>query len=250
MRTLTSSFNGGKCYNPNLGLVTKVRVCKGAGQMGRPIVTFHAPGGVGECEEWTPTLPSELPLWTFESSENDCRDQNPLDWRITYINEKLLEHKFLKWARMTHLDTSNTSYGQKKGWESNCQFDSQPLKVKNRPNFLGFWWHATYIWKALNEGYNFSPHLISIRGLHTKLWAPKVVGIPTLGILGLPFGSPGTKWHLDVGPVAKHKVYYKGGGLWWVLWICVCLWFVCAPKVLQLCTNQFVVWFVQVCVSN
>jgi hypothetical protein len=33
---------------------------------------------------------------------------------------------------------------------------------------------------------------------------------------------------------------------WWILWICVCPWFVRAPKVLQLCTNQLVwfVWFV------
>jgi hypothetical protein len=36
-----------------------------------------------------------------------------------------------KLACMTHLDTSNISYGQKKGHESNCQFDSRPLKVKN-----------------------------------------------------------------------------------------------------------------------
>jgi hypothetical protein len=33
-------------------------------------------------------------------------------------------------------------------------------------------------------------------------------------ILGLPLGSPRTKWHLDAGPVARHIVYYKkeGGG--------------------------------------
>ncbi len=35
-----------------------------------------------------------------------------------------------------HLDTSNTSQGQKKGRESNWQFDSRPLKVENRPDFL------------------------------------------------------------------------------------------------------------------
>jgi hypothetical protein len=34
----------------------------------------------------------------------------------------------------------------------------------------------------------------------------------TLGISGLPFGSPRTKCHLGVGPMAKHKVYYKGEG--------------------------------------
>jgi len=38
------------------------------------------------------------------------------------------------------------------------------------------------------------------------------VGVPSLGISGLPFGSPKTKCHLDVGLVEKHKVYYKGEG--------------------------------------
>jgi len=31
-------------------------------------------------------------------------------------------------------------------------------------------------------------------------------------ISGLPFGSPGTKCHLNVGFVERHKVYYKGEG--------------------------------------
>jgi hypothetical protein len=61
----------------------------------------------------------------------------------------------LNWAHMTHLDTSNTSYGQKKGRESNWQFDSRSQKVRNRPNFLVCRWRATYCWKALDEGYNF-----------------------------------------------------------------------------------------------
>jgi hypothetical protein len=39
-------------------------------------------------------------------------------------------------------------------------------------------------------------------------------------------------------------------GSWWVWWVRVCPWLVLAPKVLKLCTNQLVVWFVQVCVSN
>jgi hypothetical protein len=110
---------------------------------------------------------------------------------------------------MTHLDTSNTSYGQKKGWKSIWQFNIRPLKVNKHPNFLAFRWRAIYCWKALNEGYNFILNIIAIRGLHAKLWAPKVAGISTLGILGLPFG---TKCHLGVGPMARHKVYYKGEG--------------------------------------
>ncbi len=33
-----------------------------------------------------------------------------------------------------------------------------------------------------------------------------------MGISGLPFGSCGTKCHLDVGLEERHKVYYKGEG--------------------------------------
>jgi hypothetical protein len=38
------------------------------------------------------------------------------------------------------------------------------------------------------------------------------MGVPIVGISGLPFGSLGTKWHLGVGPMARHRVYYKGEG--------------------------------------
>jgi hypothetical protein len=113
---------------------------------------------------------------------------------------------------MAQLDTSNTSYGQKKGRGSNWQFDSRPLKVKNHPDFLMCKWHATYFWKALHEGYNFGLNFISIGGLKTKLWASRVTRVPTLGISRLSLGTLGTKCHLGVGHVAKHKVYYKGKG--------------------------------------
>jgi hypothetical protein len=38
------------------------------------------------------------------------------------------------------------------------------------------------------------------------------MGVLTLGISGLPLGSPGTKCHLGASLVAMHKVYYKGEG--------------------------------------
>jgi len=62
------------------------------------------------------------------------------------------------------------------------------------------------IGKALEKGYNFASNLISMGSLHTKLYDPKVVGVPTLGISGLPFGSPRTKCHLDVGLVERHII--------------------------------------------
>ncbi len=82
-------------------------------------------------------------------------------------------------------------------------------KVGNRPDFLMCKWRATYCWKALSEGYNVLLDLTSIGGLHTKLWASKVMRIPILGILGLPSGSLKTKWHLGVGPVVTTPLWAK-----------------------------------------
>jgi hypothetical protein len=143
------------------------------------------------------------------------------------------------------------------GRESNWQFNSQPLKVGNQPNFRACkwcvcrWrvcrWCVTYRWKALDEGYNFASDFISIRGLHAKLWRPKVKGVSTLAIWGLPLGSPERKSHLDVGPVERCRVYYKGEGGGFpqvrvvVSLVCPCCsWLVLAPKVPQLCTNHLV----------
>jgi hypothetical protein len=190
------------------------------------------PGVQKSVREWTLTLPSELPFWKLESQwtlkfwEGDFMGQNPLEYNVLYIIRKILKHRCPKWACTTHLDIWNTSYSQKKGRESNWQFDSQPLRVRNRPDFLACRWCTTYCWKALNEEYNFALDFISIGGLHTKLWAFKVTKVPTLGISRLASGSPMTKCHLGAGPVARHKIYYKGEGRgfpqirpWWILWV-------------------------------
>jgi hypothetical protein len=50
-----------------------------------------------------------------------------------------------------------------------------------------------YLWKVLDEGYNFALNFISIGGLHTKLRAPKVAKVPNVRISGFPLGSLGTK---------------------------------------------------------
>jgi hypothetical protein len=82
------------------------------------------------------------------------------------------------------------------------------------------------------------------------------VGVPIVRILGLPLQSPKTKGHLDVAPVKRCRIYYKGeGGGFPQVWAVVslvsmrCPWFILAPKVLQLCTNHLVLvlcWFVWV----
>jgi hypothetical protein len=163
---------------------------------------------------------------------------------VLYIIEKILKRKCLKWARVAHVDIWNTSYGQKKGRESNCQFDSRPEKVENRPDLFVFRQRATYCWKALDESYNFAFNRTSIWGLLAKLWGSKVARVPVGGIYAR---VPGEKSHLDVGPVERSRVYYKGEGGGFpqvqavVSLVCLCCpWLVLAPKVLQLCTNHFV----------
>jgi hypothetical protein len=50
-----------RCRNPNLGLTTKARACKVAGQEGSLGVTSHAPGSAKECEGMNP----HTPKWTL-----------------------------------------------------------------------------------------------------------------------------------------------------------------------------------------
>jgi hypothetical protein len=118
-------------------------------------------------------------------------------------------------------------------------------------------WCVTYHWKALDEGYNFDSNLISIKGLHRKLCAPKVTWISTLGILGLPLENLRTKCHLDADHVGMHRVYYKGEGDGFPQVRVVvnfvnpsCPRFVLAPKMFQLGINQLVFGFVHVRVNS
>jgi hypothetical protein len=113
------------------------------------------------------------------------QNQNSLDWKVHFIIGKILEPKCLEWVRMIHLNTFNTSYGQKKGKESNCKFDSQPLEVRNRPNLVTCRWRAIYRFKTFDEDYNFYLDLISIKSLQKKLWASKVTRIPISRIFRL-----------------------------------------------------------------
>ncbi len=101
---------------------------------------------------------------TPENLELDCRGQNTLHQGVLNINEKVLKCRCPKWPRMTHLDICGPSYGQKNGRESNWQFDSRPLKVRNRPLPDVCRRSATWHWKALEKGYNFGLDLTPIGG--------------------------------------------------------------------------------------
>jgi hypothetical protein len=135
-----------------------------------------------------------------------------LHWGVFYTVGKVLKCKCPKWPRMSHLDICSTSYGRKKGRESNCQFDSRPLKVGNRPNSGACRWSVTHRWKALEESYNFGLKLILIWVQGKKLWAPKVSEVQTGIVSRLHFGSPRKKSHLDVSVIESCREYYMGEG--------------------------------------
>jgi len=61
MRTLTSSFSGGECRNPSLGLTTKAKGYRVVGQEGSPRVMPHALGSARECEGMDPHTPKGTP---------------------------------------------------------------------------------------------------------------------------------------------------------------------------------------------
>jgi hypothetical protein len=193
------------CRNPSLGLTTKARGCKVMGQERDPRA-LHMLSGVQRVWGNEPShsqVNSHVGSWsperTPESSKRNFRGQNSLPWRVFYIVEKLLKCRCLKWACIAHLDIWNTSYGQKKGQKSNWQFDSRPLKVKNRPNSLACRQRATYHWKTVNEGYNFALDGIAIGGRHKKLCALKVVS-PSCCNFGTPAWESRDKKPFGCGP--------------------------------------------------
>jgi len=126
---------------------------------------------------------------TPECLEFDNKAQNTSHWGVLGVIGKVLKRRYRKWPRIGHLDICSPSYGQKKGRESNWQFDSRPLKVGNRP-LLDVWIEsATRRWKDLNEGYNFGLDLVAIRLGSRELRAPKVPGLQP-GQFRDNFGTP------------------------------------------------------------
>jgi len=101
---------------------------------------------------------------TLECLDFDSRGQNTSDWGVLGVIGKFLKCRCPKWPCIGHLNIFSPSYGQKKGQESNWQFDSRPLKVRNRPLPNVCRWSAMRHWKALEESYNFGLDLTPIGG--------------------------------------------------------------------------------------
>jgi hypothetical protein len=130
---------------------------------------------------------------------------------------------------------------QKKSRESNWQFDSRLLKVKNRPDPGVCRWSAIHCWKVLIESYKFVLNLIPIGGLNkdydTAKWReskPKQFRDYSLGI-----SKQKAIWMWPLWRAAEYNIWGKvvaspESKLWWVLWIQSPPWLVLAPRVLQL----------------
>jgi hypothetical protein len=145
---------------------------------------------------------------------------------------KLPKCRCWKWHRMSHLNICSTSHGQKKGRESNWQFDSRPLKVENRPDPGVCRESATHRWKALKESYKFASDLIPI-GVSakkydlTKSW-DSILGVPGQKAIRMWVRRSNAE-NIIWGKVVASPEF----GPWWVLWVQGCPWLVLALKVLQ-----------------
>jgi hypothetical protein len=168
-----------------------------------------------EGEAHTPKSGKLESRGTLENSELDCRGQISSHLSVPGVIGKVLKFRCPKWPCIGHLDILSPSYGQKKGRESNWQFDSRPLKVRNRPFPNVRSGSATWRWKALFEGYKIGSDLVPIGGWGEELRSPKVPGVQTGAVSGLHFESPGKKSHSDATPVGECRVYYReyGGGI-------------------------------------
>jgi hypothetical protein len=65
----------------------------------------------------------------------------------------------------------------------------------------------------------------------------------------MPFGCD-PPWSDTKNIIRRKVVVSPKSGLWWVLWVRNCPWLVLAPKGPKLCTNQRVIWFAQIHVSD
>jgi hypothetical protein len=158
--------------------------------------------------------PNTWKSWDLESSGTpECsglnsKGQNTSHWSVLSVIEKVLKRKYWKCPRIGNSDICSPSYGQKKGRESNWQFDSTTKSRESIPS-----WHPIWVCDMALE--------ISQRGL--QLWFKphrdptlqsgvmviQSSGSPAGTISGLHFGSPGNLCHLDAPSVASCREYYK-----------------------------------------
>jgi hypothetical protein len=167
---------------------------------------------------WSPTLGKSEDLESFgtpECLELDNKAQNTSYWGVLGVIGKVLKRRCRKWPRIGHLDICSPSYGQKKGRESNWQFDSRPLKAGNRPLPDLRIESAYVVGKILTRATSLVQTSSRSDAAVGSYELPKSRDFTrdnfgTISRLqpGSP-GSPGKKWHSGVGAAESHRVYYR-----------------------------------------
>jgi hypothetical protein len=146
-----------------------------------------------------------------------ARGKTPCIGGVLGVIGKVLKRRYRKYPRILDLDISSPRYGQKKGRQSNWQFDSRPLKVGNRPSPDVRFGSTIRRWKDLNEGYNIGLDFVAIRGQGEELRPPKVPGVQNRDTW-VDFGTP-TLESREFVPFgcgcggASQSILY--GGWWW-----------------------------------
>jgi hypothetical protein len=212
----------------------------------------------GNCEVATHT--PENGTWESsgipENSKCDCRAQKTLHWGVLGTVGKVLKCRCPKWFCMSHLDICITSYGQKKGRESNCQVKLAVwLPTTKSRESIWFWlWCVQVKCDTLLESSRrelqlwFRPR--PDPNLGWRVMSVQSPGSPNRDSFGIPlWGVPRKKaiWMQVWRRTAETNIWRKvvaslESGLWWVKWIQGSPWLVLTPKGCKMSSNQLVGW--------
>jgi len=169
----------------------------------------------GQVWGWSPTLVKVGGLessGTPECLELDNKAQNTSHWGALGVIGKVLKRKCRKWPRISHSDICSPSYGQKKGRESNWQFDSRPLKVGNRPlPDVALKCACDTTLKSFRRKLQLWFRTLLDPSSGRGVMAVQSSGSPAGTVLGLHFESPNKMCHLDVASAISCKEYYRVG---------------------------------------
>jgi hypothetical protein len=149
---------------------------------------------------------------TPENLELKFKGQNTLHWSDIYINGKVLKCICPKLPCMCHLDMCSLCYGQKKGRESNWQFDSRPLKVGNRPDFRHLLKECNVVLESSRGELQlwFGPH--SSRRSKLGDMSSQSPGTPTRDSFGTPHWESREKepaWVCSSANTSSDKVFHQ-----------------------------------------
>jgi hypothetical protein len=207
------------CRNPSFGLATKAKGLQGCGPRGSPGVTSETPGSVGECEgvslhtpKAIPTLGEGVPVDSRNFRDRFEGSKFNFLWRFLYHWKALgtlmpemgshcsfehLKHKLWPKERAGSRIASLTP-NQKKS-----RIDPIYLATDDVPHTIGkLSMRATTLLQIALRSEVYS----------RSYGVPKSRESRLAGFRDSHAGVPREKSHLDVGPVERCRVYYKGEG--------------------------------------